>query len=334
MSCEDFIFEFCILLSDILNSEQIPHSLSENDMKFVDQIDNIENIDACGLTVNSQISTDVLVYDLCTDYVQSSIAKNLVFEIGSGIEALDQYTKLLKQHCQAKTKKLPNICDNIIRLAKQRLKIIDFSSNQSQLQLQSEILSTRISKSEADVNQVRNNINVMGQTLDDISKTIGRLDEKRNDIYKDIIAIISIFAAIILTTSGVFSFSTSVLENINNANFYKLLVIVLILGMIFSSIFLGAYYFLYNVRHDIKTENPKTHKHRWLSPLIALDVVLAILIVLILIFKGNLFVSGVDFEKSIQESSEKVEGYFSADFHAIEGEVPASSCNFLNEATK
>ncbi len=324
MGCDDIIFEFCMLLSEVLNHAEIVQNLSKDDIAFITKVKNHTDIDSKTLTVKDQTYIDVLIYDLCMGYVQSNIANNPAFDIGVGIEAIENYSNLLKKYCAENNMHLQHTYINIMELVVQRLKTIDFASNQSQLRQQSEILSDRILDSNLRVNELQTNLQETKKKVKDTLLMVDDVIKKKNDIYKDIVTIISIFAAIILTMSGVFSFSSTVLENINSANFYKLMVIVLVLGIMFSSIFLGSYYFLYNVRHDIKEKNPATHKHRWLSPLIVVDIVFFILIIIILVFKGNLLVKNSDFDNYEREKGNKSETHFQVDYFSVENDPRTS----------
>lgn len=90
-----------------------------------------------------------------------------------------------------------------------------------------------------------------GMTLDDLSKRVGDLQKDADDIHRsldkaqtDYIAILGIFASVVLAFVGGMAFSTSVLENIKDVSIYRLLTVAIIIGMVFVTVIFLMFYFI------------------------------------------------------------------------------------------
>lgn len=97
---------------------------------------------------------------------------------------------------------------------------------------------------------------------------------------RDYIAILGIFASIMLAFVGGIVFSTSVLQNINAVSIYRLVAIVLLIGLILSNTLYGLFYYL----------NCLVYKHDKLSivPIFITNIVLFIILGITLLawYKG------------------------------------------------
>ena len=61
---------------------------------------------------------------------------------------------------------------------------------------------------------------------------------------REYISILGIFAAVVLAFIGGIAFSTSVLNNINTASVYRILVVSLIIGLVLINILFGLFYYV------------------------------------------------------------------------------------------
>lgn len=93
------------------------------------------------------------------------------------------------------------------------------------------------------------------------------------------ITILGIFAAIVLTFNSGLTFSSTVLQNLINANIYRAIIITIVLGLIIANVLLGLFYYLERVVHKNDDEKTKT-----VIPMIFLNVILAILLALTVVF--------------------------------------------------
>lgn len=67
--------------------------------------------------------------------------------------------------------------------------------------------------------------------------------EKADDMQKQYIAILGIFASIVVAFTGGIAFSTSVLENISNSSIFRILFVVVILaGVLINVVFILTHF--------------------------------------------------------------------------------------------
>lgn len=88
-------------------------------------------------------------------------------------------------------------------------------------------------------------------TLNDLSEKVSNLQKDADDIHRsldkaqaDYIAILGIFASVVLAFVGGMAFSTSVLENIKGVSIYRLLIVALVIGIVFVTVIFFMFYFV------------------------------------------------------------------------------------------
>ena len=104
---------------------------------------------------------------------------------------------------------------------------------------------------------------------------VSSLQETVKSTQKEYIAILGIFAAILLAFVGGMTFSTSVLENIDKVDAYRIILISLVIGLILVNALFALFYFIVSITKDRKTLN--------LRPMIISDVIFLLLMVLVII---------------------------------------------------
>lgn len=124
-----------------------------------------------------------------------------------------------------------------------------------------------------------------GDTIDELNAKIAKADDELKNVLKiqeeledeihqqqkEYIAILGIFAAIVLTFTGSIAFSSSVLNNINGASIYRVMLITLILGFVINNVLLGLFYYINGII--------KNKKHSKLAPFIISNIIIVILII-------------------------------------------------------
>lgn len=70
---------------------------------------------------------------------------------------------------------------------------------------------------------------------------------KINNAPKEYIAILGIFSAVVLTFTGGIAFSTSVLENLHQSSFYRLVLVVALIGLVLCNIFYLLFFCIQNL---------------------------------------------------------------------------------------
>lgn len=110
------------------------------------------------------------------------------------------------------------------------------------------------------------------QEINEANQQIEKFEDRMKDTQKEYIAILGIFAAIVIAfTSGV-AFSASVFENMYQSSIYRVVLVTLLIGLVFINIIYGLFYYIDRVVRE--------KSNRRLAPLILINVILVILIAL------------------------------------------------------
>lgn len=110
----------------------------------------------------------------------------------------------------------------------------------------------------------------IGSKADVISGRVEELEGKLSQTQKEYVAILGIFAAIVLAFTGGFAFSTSVLENLHSGSIYRVVLVALIIGLVIINILFGLFFYLDRLI--------STKKEKRIAPLIIANVVIVALI--------------------------------------------------------
>lgn len=97
---------------------------------------------------------------------------------------------------------------------------------------------------ELEFNRVANKLSESEEKISKLSNETEQLKKSLSKAQLDYIAILGIFASIVLSFVGGITFSTSVLENIKNVSVYRLLIVALIIGAIFVTIIFLMFYYV------------------------------------------------------------------------------------------
>ena len=95
------------------------------------------------------------------------------------------------------------------------------------------------------------------QTIEDVKQLSQKVQDSQEDMQKEYITILGIFAAIVLAFTGGIVFSSSVLENIDKASIYRLALITFIVGLVFFNLI----WLLIDFIRDI---NGKAIRKKWI----------------------------------------------------------------------
>lgn len=125
---------------------------------------------------------------------------------------------------------------------------------------------TELQKVSDTLTHVEDNVKSMENTID-----------MADDMQKQYITILGIFASIVLSFTGGIAFSTSVLENIANARIYRTVLIVVVLAFVLTNII----YIL--TRFIMEIVNKKSEKIIYPKYMIVLNVVYGVIILVVLI---------------------------------------------------
>lgn len=117
---------------------------------------------------------------------------------------------------------------------------------------------------QAQIQSIRGDIQTTADTQNSLSEELGKQQ-------REYIAILSIFAAIVLAFISGIVFSTSVLQNINAISAYRLVAVVLLIGLVLSNTLFGLFYYM---NHLVHTNNTISIK-----PIIIANIVLLVMLV-------------------------------------------------------
>lgn len=106
-------------------------------------------------------------------------------------------------------------------------------------------LKAKVSSLESAVDEVNSKQNDLSSVQEDLKNAKTSLDESQNkieNIQKEYIAILGIFASIVLAFNAGITFSASVFENMHQSSIYRVVLIVLLLGLVLTN----SLYILFN----------------------------------------------------------------------------------------
>ena len=110
----------------------------------------------------------------------------------------------------------------------------------------------RKTSGEAAILDVQSRINVIELKIEEAMNVQNTLSEELGKQQREYIAILGIFASIVLTFIGGIVFSTSVLQNIGAVSVYRLAAIVLLVGMVLSNMLYGLFYYVNQLIYNNK----------------------------------------------------------------------------------
>lgn len=127
--------------------------------------------------------------------------------------------------------------------------------------------------SEESIQSLKAQVNTISRDIEITSINIEHAEEKIANQQKEYIAILGIFAAVVLAFTGGIAFSTSVLNNISKASAYRTVLLSLIIGLILVNVLFGLFYYI----HKIVSREEK------ILPLVISNAVILILILSIVL---------------------------------------------------
>ncbi len=176
------------------------------------------------------------------------------------INILGQNLEIIRKGYQPK-----NIDDsgNIVDISNQLKKLYDHVSLDIARITYSDAADYRLIQNE-NINNVKSQINLLQEQLEQSKKDIKesyravqKAHRKVENAQKEYIAILGIFASIVLTFIGGIAFSTSVLQNIHNASIYRIVLITLLIGLVLIDVIYFLFHFierLVRTRYKTKTK--------------------------------------------------------------------------------
>ena len=106
------------------------------------------------------------------------------------------------------------------------------------------------------------------------------VEERLGNAQREYIAILGIFAAVVLAFTGGIAFSTSVLQNLHISSIYRIVLAVVIIGLVLVNLLYGLFYYIGQLVNKNAENNLKP---LWIVNLVFLLILIAIIIVLAII---------------------------------------------------
>ena len=94
---------------------------------------------------------------------------------------------------------------------------------------------------ESNLANIRAQISEIGDTFNERTKIV---EERLGNAQREYIAILGIFAAVVLAFTGGIAFSTSVLQNLHISSIYRIVLVVVIIGLVLVNLLYGLFYYI------------------------------------------------------------------------------------------
>ncbi len=141
--------------------------------------------------------------------------------------------------------------------------------------------NNKIKDLERKVSDINISVNETQNKLKQMDRISGSVKEKVQNLQRDSITILGIFASIVLTFTGGMIFSSSVLENIGHASAYRVIIVALIIGLVVINSVISLIMYIGKIVR-FKDESEKSIRN-WISGnvyWISVNVVLFTLVIL------------------------------------------------------
>lgn len=103
---------------------------------------------------------------------------------------------------------------------------------------------------EDEIQKIKKQLTDIGAEAHTASISIHKTQDKLKNIQKEYVAILAIFATIVMAFTGSLAFTTSVLENIDSVSIYRVLTVSLIIGLVVSNILFTLFHCINNIIHS------------------------------------------------------------------------------------
>lgn len=117
-----------------------------------------------------------------------------------------------------------------------------------------EAVTKQTAQHEADLAELQGTVKTVRQEQrnlrslnEDTRNSLKAAQGKINNAQKEYIAILGIFSAVILTFTGGIAFTTSVLENLHQSSFYRLVLVVALIGLVLCNVFYLLFFCIQNL---------------------------------------------------------------------------------------
>lgn len=101
-----------------------------------------------------------------------------------------------------------------------------------------------ISKLKAQINDVQSKLNDVQPSVKSLTNDVENTKNQIRNQQRDYIAILGIFAGVVIAFISEIAFSTSVLNNISNVSVYRIIIVALVIGLVAVNVLFGLFYYI------------------------------------------------------------------------------------------
>lgn len=138
--------------------------------------------------------------------------------------------------------------------------------------------SKALLEQKADAARLQSQIADVSNKAEIINEKVEQTQEKGKNMQKEYIAILGIFASVVLALTAAFAFSTSVLENMHQSSIYRIIIIASVIGLVFVNLIYALFYYIDRIVHGKNKASIK--------PLFVVNAVFLVLIIAAIIAWG------------------------------------------------
>ena len=100
------------------------------------------------------------------------------------------------------------------------------------------------------------------------------MEESLGNAQREYIAILGIFAAVVLAFTGGIAFSTSVLQNLHVSSIYRIVLAIVIMGLVLTNLLYGLFYYIGQLVNKNSANNIKP---LWIINIVFISMILVII---------------------------------------------------------
>lgn len=163
--------------------------------------------------------------------IKDDPTKGNIDDLGQKLQILkDQYIPVTKNISDSLNKLYDHASLDIARLNYLDSQMLGGSIAGIQSEIDSLKLETQV------INKLSVDLTNMQSQLDAANREVKELKNTLDNAQREYIAILGIFAAVVLTFIGGIAFSTSVLENMHQSSIYRIVIVILLIGMVLFNV--------------------------------------------------------------------------------------------------
>lgn len=161
---------------------------------------------------------------------------------------------------------------------------------------------------ESNLVNIRSQVSEIISVQNDIKKQAQSMEENLANTQREYIAILGIFAAVVLAFTGGIAFSTSVLQNFHVSSIYRIILISVVIGLVLVNLLYGLFYYI----GQLVNKNTKNNiKPLWIINLVFVLIIAAIILAWYCGFveKRNIRINEKESSIQVEAADESIASY-------------------------